>query len=165
MIDVDAAAVITKFALEIEKRALPLGKWPDDVSPLEHRNRNEAWLLLVKLQQFMKHVEESDLFLSRYTVAGDFGDDKEQERLARLVKQEDRGYSHTLEDLNQHLKDFAAAAKKDPDASKYGKELAKNKATRIADTAERKEAERVHRNERARERRAERNPKIQKKKD
>ena len=155
MIDVEAAAALSKFAKEIEKRTLPLGKWPDKVTPLEKRNRDIAWRMVAKLITFLEHAKESDMYLKLYEMAEERGNEKEMHRCAAIVKQEDRGYNRALAEMQTVLKEALVVEKKDPKAIKYGKELAEAKAARAAHRQKEEEERRVRRNAAARAKRAE----------
>jgi len=153
VIDADAAAVLTKFAKEIEKRALPLNKWPDKVSPLEARNRNAAWRLTSHLITFLEHAKESDMFIKLYEMAAEKGDDKEMDRCRSIVNQEDRKYMLALDGLKKVLKETKAEEKKDPKAIKYGKAMEAAKVARAANRERDAEEKRARRNAAAKTRR------------
>jgi hypothetical protein len=154
LIDVDAAAVVVKFAREIEKRALPLGLFPDKMLPQHERAREDAWRMLKKLQRFMNHVEESDLSLLLWAAAKRRGNDREMSRLAQSTRYEDNGYRTVLAELTALLAKIEKHEKADPGAVKYGKEIAEARAKQVANAAAEKERTREVRNARARERRA-----------
>jgi hypothetical protein len=152
VIDVEAAAVISKFAKEIEKRALPLNLWPD-VPVKEHRARNHAWRLAKYLQTFLEHATESDTYLKLYEMAKEKGDEKEMERCWAIAKSEDRGYNRAQHELEKLLKEIQAEEKKDPNALKYGKELEAARKARAESRARHAEEKRERRNAQAKARR------------
>lgn len=153
MIDVQAAAVITRFAQEIEKRALPLDMFPDNIPHREKREHETAWRLLSNLMRFMSHVKDSDLHLQLWKRARDDGNDKEQDRHYNIVRQEDRGYAVELGELEKLLREATKIEKKDPEAKKYGKEREANAKARAEMRAREAEEKRVSRNIRAKARR------------
>ena len=146
MIDVDAAAVIVRFAHEIQLRALPLDLWPDKVSPKQARARNGAWRLLVKLQRFMQHTEESDLALLLLEKARRQRKEKEAERLVGNIRYEDNGYRKALADLETTLNEVVKDEKDDPTGEIYGAKIAKVNAERQASADDEEVARKQRRN-------------------
>jgi multidrug efflux pump subunit AcrA (membrane-fusion protein) len=115
LINKEAAALLTKYAAEIEKRAIVGDVKADEVTPLTHRSHSDAWRLLSGLVDVMQHVKESDLYW--LMASRDTNSPKEAVRLTRIAEQEDQGFFISRDMLNERFAEIQAKELADPDAS------------------------------------------------